>query len=236
MIDVHTHILPGIDDGSRNIRQTIDMIKEAYSAGFTDIITTSHYIDGHFDIDKNDRQILIDNIQDLLKYKIKLHNGAESYIIPDLVELYNNNTIPTLANSRYTLFELPMNSDILYLDNIIEEFLSNDYIPVIAHPERYGFVQRDIERAFQMIEIGALLQCNYGSFIGTYGVEAQKTAIKLLKKDKISFLGSDTHRPESVYTRINEVLTKIEKTVGYKKVEQITVTNPQKIIDNEYFD
>ena len=234
MIDVHTHILPCIDDGSKSVEETLKMINEAYVAGFTDIITTSHYIDGHFDVNKDDRQLLIDNIEGLISADIKLHNGAESYITPNLVELYNEGLIPTLANSRYALFELPMNSEILYVDNIINDLINNNYIPVIAHPERYQFVQKNIKKAYDFIERGALLQCNYGSFIGLYGSEAQKTVVKLLKNDKITFLGTDTHRCDSIYTKIEGIVQKLEKTVGIDKVEELTVENPKRILNNEY--
>lgn len=236
MIDIHSHILPTIDDGARSLKETLKMASEAKEAGFTDVITTSHYIDGKFDIDKNDRRLLIEELQDLLDNNVKLHNGAEAYIMPELFSFYKKGIIPTLADSRYVLFELPLNSDVLYANKVITELLSNDYIPIIAHPERYKIVQKDINRAYNMIEKGALLQCNFGSFIGNYGREAQKVAVKLLKKDKIAFLGSDAHRSESAYLRIEEIITKLEKTVGFEKVEQLTVVNPKKILDNEYFD
>lgn len=234
MIDVHTHILPSIDDGSRSIEETIKMANEAYLAGFTDIITTSHYIDGQFDINKNQRQLLIDNIKEVIRSDIKLHNGAEAYITPDLVEMYNQELIPTLAGSRYALFELPLNSEVLYIDSIINGLLNNNYIPVIAHPERYKIVQKDISKAYKLVEKGALLQSNFGSFIGKYGIEAQKTAIKLLKKDKITFLGTDAHRKDSLYTKVEDAVKKIEKIVGAKKLDEITVENPQKILSNEF--
>ena len=105
MIDIHSHLLPTIDDGARSLQETIDMVKEAKSAGFTDIVTTSHYIDGQFDVNKNDRKILISKLQELLDDEIKLHNGAEAYVTPELVSLYQKGIIPTLADSRYVLFE-----------------------------------------------------------------------------------------------------------------------------------
>lgn len=234
MIDIHTHIIPGIDDGSKSIEETLEMINEARNAGFTDIITTSHYIDGHSDINKFNRELLINGIQSVNKTDVKLYNGAEAYITPDLLELYNGEQIPTLANSRYVLFELPMNSEVLYTYSIIEDLINNNYVPIIAHPERYRFVQKNIKKAYELIDRGALLQCNYGSFIGLYGNDAQKTVVKLLKEDKISFLGSDTHRANSIYTKIEDVVRKLEKTVGFEKVQDITTNNPRKIIDNEY--
>lgn len=234
MIDIHTHIIPGIDDGARNVEETIQMISEACSAGFTDIITTSHYINGHSDVNKHNRELLINGIQEIIKSDVKLYNGAEAYITPELLDLYNNKTIPTLANSRYVLFELPMNSEVLYTESIIEDLINNNYIPIIAHPERYRFVQKNIKNLDELIEKGALLQCNYGSFVGIFGNDAQKTAVKLLKEDKISFLGSDAHRANSIYLRIDEIIKKLEKTVGIEKVQEITTDNPRKIIENEY--
>ena len=184
MIDIHTHVLPSIDDGSKSVRETIDMIDEAHAAGFTDIITTSHYIDGFFDVNKDQREVLLDGLEEVIRKDVKLYNGAEAYIMPDLVQLCIDGVIPTLANSRYVLFELPMNSEVLYIDRIITDLIANDYIPIIAHPERYQFIQKNIEKAYNLIEKGALLQCNFGSFIGKYGSESQKASVKLLKNDK----------------------------------------------------
>lgn len=232
MIDVHTHILPSIDDGARNINQTIDMIDEAYEAGFTDIITTSHYIEETYDIDKGDREVLIDNIKPLIKQKIKIHNGAEAYISPDIVELYKNGTIPTLAQSRYVLFELPMNSEVIYTRSIVKEFTDCGYIPILAHPERYSNVKKNVDNAFEYIKMGALLQCNYGSFIGKYGAEAQEAVIKLLKRNQISFLGTDTHRPNSIYVQVKKAIEVIKKHSSCEVVDKLTTTNPQKILEN----
>lgn len=236
MIDIHSHVLPTIDDGARTLKETLTMVEEAKEVGFTDIITTSHFIDGKYDIDKKDREILINELTDLTSPNVKLHNGAEAYIMPELTSFYDKKTIPTLADSRYVLFELPLNSDVLYADKVILDLVNHGYTPIIAHPERYKTVQKDINRAYNFIDKGALLQCNFGSFNGQYGREAQRVAVGLLKKDKISFLGSDAHRGNSIYLRIEEIITKLEKTVGTEKVEQLTVTNPQKILNDEYID
>lgn len=234
MIDVHTHVLPKIDDGSKSIEETLQMIDEAYTAGFTDIITTSHYIDGHYDINSNDRAQIINGLQNIINSRVTLHNGAEAYITPELVDLYNEGIIPTLAGSRYALFELPMNSEVMYAKQVVNDLLNSGYIPIIAHPERYSFVQRNIKKAYEFADMGALLQCNYGSFIGRYGREAEKVAIKLLKEDKITFLGTDTHRANSIYTKVPEVVEKIHKLTNSDKIYQLTVDNPSKILDNDY--
>lgn len=236
MIDIHTHILPEIDDGSQSSSETLDMITEAYDAGFTDIITTSHFITGRFEVNKIERTLIISALQkkvDADGIDLKLYNGAESYITPELIDYYENNSIPTLAGSRYALFEFPMNSKVLYGDKVIDDLLDNGYIPVIAHPERYSVVQKDLEIANHWIEKGALLQSNYGSILEQYGKNAKKTFIKLLKERKITFLGSDCHARKSVYTRVNRAVNEMEKYADMDYIDKITRLNQEKVIEDK---
>lgn len=236
MIDIHTHILPSIDDGSRDVAETFDMINEAYDAGFTDIITTSHYITEQYEVNKNERNLLLNAIQnkvDVENINLILHNGAEAYIMPNLTEYYKAGVIPTLADSRYVLFEFPMHSKVLYGNDVIDDLIKNDYIPIIAHPERYSFVQKDINIAFEWIEKGALLQSNYGSIVEQYGKPAKKTFMKLLKEDAISFLGTDSHRRKGIYTEINDILDELKKYTTNDNIEKLTKINQQKVINNE---
>ena len=236
MIDIHTHILPSIDDGSRDAAETFDMINEAYDAGFTDIITTSHYITEQYEVNKNERNLLLNAIQnkvDVENINLILHNGAEAYIMPNLSEYYNEGVIPTLANSRYGVFEFPMHSKVLYGNDVIEDLIKNDYIPIIAHPERYTFVQKDISIAFEWIEKGALLQSNYGSIVEQYGKAAKKIFIKLLQENAITFLGTDSHRRKGVYTEINDIIDELKKYTTNDNIEKMTRINQQKVINNE---
>ena len=139
----------------------------------------------------------------------------------------------TLNNSKYVLFELPMNDNIMYLDQVIFKIFNLDMIPVLAHPERYSYIQKDIEYAEKLHEKGVLFQSNYGSFVDIYGKQIKKTVIKLLKNNLIDFLGSDVHRPNTIYPVVEESLTIIEEIAGKQKLNELTITNPKKIILNE---
>ena len=230
MIDMHTHILPNIDDGSESMEETIKMLKEAKKAGFTDIITTSHYIENSYDITKRERKNIINEIKsklDIENINIKLYNGAEAYISNNIYEL-----IPTLNNSKYLLMELPMNNKVLYLDNVIYSLESKGITPIIAHPERYSYVQNDIKFVEELVERGVLFQSNYGSIIGKYGNDASKCAKKLLKKKLIHFLGTDTHKSNSIYAQMNIILKKLEKITGKEYLELLSVINPEIVINN----
>lgn len=236
MIDIHTHILPGIDDGSKDFEQSLMMAGEAYNAGFTEIITTSHYMTNVYEADKSTRLKLIKKYQKLLEQNnidLKLYNGAEIYFSDDFPELVKSGIIPTLANSQYVLFELPLRSKIIYIDSCIFKLKQMGYIPIIAHPERYAVVQNDINVAKEWVECGALLQSNYGSAIGFYGRYAKNVLFKLLKNDMITFLGSDNHRVGQIYANMPKIIKILKRKIGEEKLKELTEDNPKKIIEHK---
>lgn len=236
MIDFHSHILPAIDDGSRDIDETYDMLREAKEAGFSAIISTSHYIEESYNCNKEEREKIISNLQRGLEQKnidLKIYNGAEAYVSRDLNLQIKENKVPTINNSKYVLFELPMNTKVLFLEDAIYNLLSMNIIPIIAHPERYTFVQEDPNALLELIEKGVLFQMNYGSVSGLYGKNIKKTAMKLLKANMIHFLGTDAHRHHSIYTNMNELKDNIIKIIGEEKFKELSEENPNHVINNE---
>lgn len=239
MIDVHSHIIPAIDDGSYSIEETLKMLKEAEKAGFTDIIATSHYVENYYEADIQQRQESIDEINNKLEengINIKIHCGSEIYVSQNMVELIKNKKASSLANTKYVLFELPMNNNIMYLDEIIFEIQSAGFIPVIAHPERYSYVQSNPKMLVELINKGVLFQANFGSIIGKYGNTAKKTLKKLLQYNMIHFLGADAHRSNSIYTNIDMAIIELRKIISEEKLIELTVTNPEHLLKNEDID
>lgn len=236
MIDIHTHIIPGIDDGAKEIKDTIILLKEAKEAGFDTVITTPHYIAGNYETTPGEVETILEKIKLILqkeKIEVKLCMGNEVYITNNMDEMIQKKEISTLNNSRYLLFELPMNSKILNLDNLIFNLLSINIVPIIAHPERYSYVQKNPNLLLEWIEKGVLFQGNLGSFAGNYGKKAQKTMIKLLKHEMIHFLASDVHRKNTIYLQTNNILGKLAKLIGEEKVNTLMNQNPEKIINDE---
>lgn len=235
MVDLHSHIIPKIDDGSQSIETSILMLQEAKKAGFTDIFLTPHYIENYYDLDIQTRKEKFEELQKIAKEKnidINLYLGSEIFINPEIDVLYSKKAILTLNNSRYMLIEIPMNDTILYLDDVIENLTCIGIVPILAHPERYQYVQNDITVCERLIDKGVLFQMNFGSIIGVYGKDVKKTAIKLLKNNYIHFLGSDVHRKESIYTKIESAKKKIIKIIGKEKFDILTIENPNHIINN----
>ena len=236
MIDIHSHLIPNVDDGSKSVADTIDMFEEAEKAGFTHVILTSHYIEGYYETKPKELIFWKDKLQEVLEKKdrkLKIHEGMEIYISENLDELVKNEKVLNLAGSRYILIELPMLTNIQYLDNVIYVLEAKGFKVIIAHPERYKNVQENPNIVEEYIQKGCLIQCNYGSILGQYGKEAKNTIKQLLKKDEVHFMGSDCHKKGGIYLSIPKALKKIEKIVGKQKLYEITTANGHKIINNE---
>ena len=238
MIDFHSHILPNIDDGSISMEETINIINEAKQAGFTKIILTSHYIPNYYECNELERTKLMEQVKNRLDVNssadLQLYLGNEIYISNEITKLINEKKASTINNTKYVLFELPMNTKPLFTKEVIFKLIENGYKPIIAHPERYSYVQENIQFVEELADMGALFQSNYGSIIGMYGNKAKKTLKKLLKKDMISFLGSDVHRTNQIYPEIPKILKKLGKIISHERLEELTTLNAQKVLDGKF--
>lgn len=239
MIDFHSHILPKVDDGARSVEETFNLIKEAKQAGFEAIISTSHYIENCFETNVKERKILIEAISRKLKENnqdIEIYLGNEMYITENLINLLKKGNACTINNSNYVLFEIPLNSTPINLYDVIYDMQENMLVPVLAHPERYSYIQNNPNVLNELIEKGVLLQSNYGSIIGQYGEKARVIVTKMFENNMVHFLGSDVHRENTVYTNIPKILEKIEEIIGNKKLKEITDKNPKLVLENKKID
>ena len=239
MIDFHSHILPNIDDGSRSIEETFNLIKEAKEVGFEGIVLTSHYIEGYYETDVPERDVWVNAIKENLNTKgidIDLYLGNEIYISENMMDLLINNKASTINNTCYVLFEMPLNVEPMNLYNVIYSLQENKLIPVLAHPERYKFVQKEPELIYDLIEKGVLMQANYGSILGQYGESAQMIVRKFFENNMIHFLGSDVHRQNTIYKNIPRALEEISEIIGEEKLRELTTTNPKLALNNKRID
>ena len=230
MIDLHCHILPDVDDGSRDIEESIQLLKEAYQNGFTDIIVTPHYMQEYYEKDKTQ---IKEKIEELQEINVNLYQGNEIYVCREIVDLLKDGYAVPLNETNYVLFELPMHNKIMYLNDVIFSLLSSNYKPVLAHPERYEYVQKNPEYLIELMEKGVLLQSNYASILGYYGKEAKQTIITLLQNNMIQFLGSDTHRQGTIYADMKKILEELEKYCSEETIQALTQINPGKLLKNE---
>ena len=233
MIDVHCHLVYGVDDGSANINETLQMLKEAKEAGFTDIILTPHY-SNYFNVVSSEIEARISKIKELSKdLGINLYHGNEIYITSTLMEDLKNKNSVTLNNSKYVLFEVPLNNSTYNIDEVVYSILNDGKVPIMAHPERYDFVQENPNWLLDYIDRGVLFQSNYASVLGWYGKSAKETVKKLLTHNMVHFLGSDNHKPHTIYEEMPSLLKTVEKLIGKDYLEILSVKNPQKVLNNE---
>ena len=148
MIDFHTHILPNIDDGSRSIEETFNLIKEAKNVGFEAIISTSHYIEEYYETNAPEREVWINAIYENLQAKnidINLYLGNEIYLSENIIKLLEEGKASTINDTSYVLFEMPLNAEPMNLYDVIYEMMQYKLVPILAHPERYSFVKKEHE-------------------------------------------------------------------------------------------
>lgn len=236
MIDFHTHIIPNIDDGSRSIEETFNLINEAKEAGFTGIILTSHYIENYYETDVPERDVWVKAISDNLKAKgidTNLYLGNEIYMSNNMMKLLVEGKASTINNSSYVLFEMPLNVEPMNLYDVIYSLQENRLIPILAHPERYKFIQKEPELVYDLIEKGVLMQANYGSILGIYGEKAQIIVRKFFEADMIHFLGTDVHRQNTIYKRVPQALKAIQEIIGESKLNELSTKNPMLVLNNK---
>ena len=236
MIDIHSHILPKIDDGARTTEEAFIMLEEAYRRGFTDIIATPHYMPGVYTCNKLQIEKLINDLQKELYKKninLKIYIGTECYIAENLDTLIKENIISTLNNSRYILFELPINTKVIFLDYIIDNLKQMELVPIIAHPERYEYIQQDPNILMDLINKGVLCQLNYGSLIGVHGRKAKDVSEILLKHNMVHFLATDCHAQRDLYDVIHEILDGLAQVISKEDIDNLININPKCVLENK---
>lgn len=234
MIDIHSHILPAIDDGSKSIEMSIDMIKRSYEEGTRDIIATPHFRRGCFDTPYNEVKDIVKYFNGLLKEEgldIDIHYGQEVYYSDRIIDDLEEGLIGTINGGRYLLIEFPMRKIPSEALDYIYELRIRGIIPIIAHPERYSEVIRNPEVLNDFIEEGCLFQLNAGSIRGDFGKDSKKMAELLIKNGVYSFVGSDAHNNSFRRTGIKEECKEVfKRNIALRK---IFMENSIKLLNNE---
>lgn len=235
MIDLHSHILTDTDDGASSFEESVALLYEARKAGFTGIVCTPHYMQGFYERDANYISDRINELSiDAKRVGVHLYQGNEIYASDEICKFIEDNRVTTIYNSKYILIEFPLtDTSVNNAVNIIEKIVERGYIPIIAHPERYIYIQKDIKFAKTLLKKGALLQSNFASIDGYYGVEAKKTVIKLFKNKLVQFLGSDVHKKRTIYVNMPKYIKEISKYLSENEIDELAYKNPIRVIHND---
>jgi len=228
MTDVHSHILFGIDDGSRTISESIELLKKLKSVGFNNVILTPHFIlDSTYNSNYEANIKIYNELKERLlneNIDINIYLGNEIFIDKNVPTLLEKNIITSLNRTKYVLVEFPMHNKLLNIEDILYEIRSKGYEVVIAHPERYDAFKEDYSIVDTLREDGFLFQSNYSSILGYYGKDSIKLLKYMLKRHYIDFLGTDIHRIEKTYVidnfkKIEKHIIKVTGSEYYNKIQ-----------------
>lgn len=224
MVDIHSHLLYGIDDGVKTIEESIKILKELEEYGYTDIILTPHYIkNSKYNSPVSENKKRLETLKEKLKeenIKINLYLGNEIYIDSEIYDLLHNNEIYSLNNKGYLLIELPMSGEFNNYREIFHDLIRNGYKVIFAHPERYTSIQNDFNIIYELEKTGVIFQSNIESIIGAYGDRAKKTIKRLLKEKKVTFLATDIHRSKD-YNEWDKAKKKMLKYITSEELNNL---------------
>lgn len=238
MIDIHTHIIPGLDDGSDNMTDSLEMIRIAQDSGTLVMVATPHCnIEGH--VDDYSLSAMWEGIGELNKkilekgYQIEILPGMEIYASEDIVEKISDGRLISLNNSRYYLVEFPFDTSPGWVEYILDRMQEiKGLVPIIAHPERYYCVQTRPRLTYDWISRGCLTQINKASLAGKFGHLAFEACMDMAEHNLITCVGSDAHTPYSRTPHMREAWEFLKEEYSDAYAQLVLVNNPQKIIRN----
>jgi len=211
MIDLHAHILPGLDDGPKNMDEALEMCRMAQADGIHTIVATPHHRIGVYDNSQTNILPALESLQQALHREgisIRLLPGVDIFIHPEVITFLEQNPL-LLIGGRYALMELPNQSIPPHLPDFFFKMRLKGYIPIITHPERNSMVQRNPEILEELVKGGALFQVTAMSLTGEFRVSARETATRLIRSGLVQSIATDAHSPH----RRPPVLSKARKTL-----------------------
>jgi len=236
MIDIHSHILPKIDDGSRSLEESLEMARIAVSEGIDTMINTAHY---HMEVDYVKGERLCEAAssfnEELGRQGIALRVlvGNELYYSSDLMGRIDELDFYPLAGSRYVLIEFRPDQLPSDMGGIAYEFRLRGYVPIIAHIERYSQVRERPEMVEELIEAGYLIQVNARSIEKAGRDETSRTARELLASCMVHFVATDSHRSDVRTPRIKDAYLEAVDLLGRDMADSIFHENPQRLLENK---
>lgn len=237
MIDLHAHILPGLDDGARDLESALAMAELAAESGVTAIVATPHsnlpgrranYWDQELRREfKNFQKALND-----METAVTIFPGMEVFGTPEVPKLLREGKLISLAHSRYLLIEFPFWDYDRQATQVLSDVVAMGYRPVIAHPERYRYVQAFPPLLNRWVEMGCLLQVNKGSLLGRFGRTEEMLSLSLLDRGFAAFVASDAHSPVVRTTWLMDVRDFLSEEYSELLARLLLEDNPKKVLEN----
>ena len=235
-IDIHCHILPGVDDGSPDMATSLEMLRIADKNGITHLILTPHHKPMHHNVSPEHNVVYRKKLQEAAKeagIKAKLFSGNEIYYSDETMEELIEGKICSLAGSDYVLVEFHPTNPYKAIQNAVSRVQAAGFIPIIAHVERYSDIVSHPSRVKDLIEMGSFIQVNASSIMGKYGFGISHFTKKLLKEELVHFVASDAHDTGRRAPNLLDCRNYVERKYGEDYGKKLFFTNPANVIRNE---
>ncbi|WP_040952403.1 tyrosine-protein phosphatase [Gorillibacterium massiliense] len=231
MFDIHTHILPGVDDGAQNLDESLDLARAAVAEGITGLIATPHHQNGRYWNDAAFVTAAVSVLQEIFREKeipLNLQAGQEIRVYPELLDDLAAGKLLTLGNSPYLLIEFPTANVPHYVSELFYELCLLGKIPVIAHPERNTELANHPDRLKKLIDLGAYAQVTSHSINGGFGRTVQTISLKMLRSNLVHLVSSDAHHIDMRHFALQEAYWRVQKELGREKCQHMK-NNAEKI-------
>lgn len=233
-VDMHCHILFGVDDGPGAMEDARQMLQQEYDSGVGTVYLTPHYRKNMFECPPDIRlahfaQLKTWAAEHLPGMSLKL--GCEFHVCMDAVEVLRSTPCFTLGGTEYVLLEFPVTAEKSQLIERCHALMNGGYIPVIAHAERCDAIRKDLGLLQRLVDMGVYIQMNAGSITGENGLIWKWFCKKAMRRGLLHFIGSDAHDPEKLRPNLEACARYLERTMGAQYRDQIMIRNPREIIE-----
>lgn len=235
MIDLHCHILPGIDDGAKSLDMSLAMARMAVADGITTLACTPHIYPGMYMNDAAGIAKARDALQaelDARSIALRLVCGADVHLVPEVLDGLRSGRIPTLHGGRYLLLEPSHTTPPPRFEAAVFDIVASGYTPIITHPERLTWVEKHYPVFQRLAERGVWMQLTAGSLTGLFGPRARHWAERFLKDGHTHLLASDGHSDGRRVPRLSEGVAIAEGWVGAQEAQRLVLERPQAVLDD----
>ena len=234
IFDIHCHILPGVDDGSKSMDESLWMLKKEFDDGVRHIILTPHFRYEMFETPKEKLEERFEELKQLAQKEfgpsLALYLGCELHTSMDMEECLKAGTRLTMAGSRYVLAEFSGADIKIYIKGRVQQLVMNGFIPILAHVERYQVIRNDPGFLAELKDQGAYIQVNADTISGRDGLGAKWFAKKLMKENLIDFVGTDGHNSKDRSPEMEKCVRQMIKVMGEDYARHILIDNPSEIV------
>ena len=231
IVDIHCHIIPGVDDGAKNKQEAIEMLMLQKEQGVVGIIATPHFRRGMFTSDINE----VNKSYRWLRVKaqelgIQLFLGRECYVDEQLPEFLNTHAGYTIGKSNYVLVEFSSAHNYYAIRKYMVELMGDGYQPIMAHIDRVPKLENDLEAVEELLAMGIEIQVNAESILGKSGRKTKKWMMQLMKRDMIHYIASDSHNTLERVPNLGKCYKYVKRRLGREYARRIFYNNPMKIL------